>query len=76
MGDTGEGIPHELQEKVFQAFFTTKPRGQGTGLGLSITRSILKEHNGVISLVSGKGQGTTFFISLPAHTPPGLDQCS
>lgn len=70
VSDTGEGIPQELQENVFKAFFTTKPRGQGTGLGLSITRSILKEHNGTISLASTPGKGTTFFITLPACTGP------
>jgi PAS domain S-box-containing protein len=64
--DSGEGIPPEIQEKVFASFFTTKPRGKGTGLGLSITRSILAEHNGTIALQSQPGQGTTFFVSFPA----------
>jgi PAS domain S-box-containing protein len=70
--DTGEGIPHEIQDKVFKSFFTTKPRGKGTGLGLSITRSILKEHNGNIALTSEPGQGTTFYILLPSlnDAPP------
>lgn len=48
--DSGPGIPKELQEKIFQPFFTTKPRGEGTGLGLSIISGILKDHNATIKL--------------------------
>jgi PAS domain S-box-containing protein len=64
--DSGKGIPPAIQEKVFASFFTTKPHGKGTGLGLSITRSILAEHNGAIAIESQPGQGTTFFVSIPA----------
>jgi signal transduction histidine kinase len=64
--DSGEGVPQELQEQVFKSFFTTKPRGKGTGLGLSISRSILKEHNGDIRLVSERGKGATFSVLLPS----------
>jgi PAS domain S-box-containing protein len=72
VSDTGEGIPPEIQDRVFKSFFTTKPRGKGTGLGLSITRSILKEHNGNIALTSEPGQGATFYILLPSlgDAPP------
>lgn len=63
--DTGAGIPKEQQEKVFDSFFTTKPRGKGTGLGLSVVTTIIKEHGGCIWLESEVGKGTTFFILLP-----------
>lgn len=66
VSDTGEGMPPEVQEKVFKAFFTTKPRGKGTGLGLSICRTIVSEHNGRMRLHSQPGQGTTFTTLFPA----------
>ncbi len=62
--DEGHGIPEELAEKIFDPYFTTKPTG--TGLGLSIAYSIVKNHNGFITLESGPGKGTTFYIYLPA----------
>jgi len=68
--DTGESIPEQIQEQVFKAFFTTKPRGKGTGMGLSIARSIIKEHNGDIRLSSEHGKGTTFSLLLPIFTAP------
>lgn len=67
VSDTGEGIPRELQDRVFKSFFTTKPRGKGTGLGLSIARSIVAEHGGEIRLASESGQGTTFRVLLPSR---------
>lgn len=69
VSDTGAGIPQEVQDQVFKAFFTTKPRGKGTGLGLSITRSILKEHNATVQLESVPDRGTTFRLVFPAHNP-------
>jgi signal transduction histidine kinase len=64
--DTGIGISPDLHEKIFQSFFTTKPKGKGTGLGLSISLGIIQRHNGTIKLESVVGKGTTFIISLPA----------
>ncbi len=64
--DEGPGIPRTLQAKVFEPFFTTKPPGQGTGLGLAICYGIVAEHNGVLELVSGEGQGANFRVTLPA----------
>jgi signal transduction histidine kinase/ligand-binding sensor domain-containing protein len=66
--DNGLGIPASIREKVFQPFFTTKPTGQGTGLGLSLSYDIItKGHGGEMWVESGEGQGTTFFLTLPAH---------
>lgn len=65
--DTGTGIPKEIQEKIFDAFFTTKPMGEGSGLGLDITKKIIEKHNGKIWFESEEGIGTTFFVELPIH---------
>ncbi|MCK9294320.1 MAG: ATP-binding protein [Desulfobulbaceae bacterium] len=63
--DSGCGIPSELQDKLFEPFFTTKPVGKGIGIGLSTCYTIVKNHNGQISMTSEVGKGTTFFIHLP-----------
>src|SRR5881398_1746071 len=63
--DTGKGIPAGLERRIFDPFFTTKEVGKGTGLGLSITYGIIKEHGGMISVVSSPGEGATFLIYLP-----------
>jgi len=62
--DQGEGIPEEYRSKIFDPFFTTKEKG--SGLGLAVCHSIIKKHNGHISLESEPGAGTTFHIYLPA----------
>ncbi|GAB3296726.1 tetratricopeptide repeat-containing sensor histidine kinase [Hymenobacter tenuis] len=64
--DNGTGMPPEVREKVFQAFFTTKPMGEGTGLGLSLSHDIVKGHGGTITVDSEEGRGTEFVIRLPA----------
>lgn len=61
--DSGEGIPKEKLETIFDPFYTTKPAG--LGLGLSIVYRIIKEHQGEIHVDSRIGQGTTFTITLP-----------
>jgi signal transduction histidine kinase len=68
--DTGIGIPLEVQERVFQPFFTTKPIGQGTGLGLSICRGIVTALGGQISFQSKPAIGTTFRVVLPTTDGP------
>jgi signal transduction histidine kinase len=62
--DTGSGIPLEIQDKIFEPFFSTKTKGQGLGLGMGITHSIIKEHHGDISFVTNS-EGTTFTIQFP-----------
>jgi PAS domain S-box-containing protein len=68
--DTGSGIPPEHQQKIFDPFFTTKEIGKGTGLGLSTVFSIVKQHNGFITLSSTPGEGTSFQIYIPASSAP------
>jgi signal transduction histidine kinase len=63
--DTGPGVPPELQLKIFQPFFTTKPVGQGTGLGLDISyRIVVERHGGDLSVQSVPGD-TRFIVRLP-----------
>ncbi len=64
--DNGKGIPPHVLEKIFQPFFTTKPTGKGTGLGLSLSYDIVKAHGGEIKVISKEGEGSEFFIILPA----------
>ncbi len=61
--DTGDGIPDDVRELVFAAYYTTKRAG--TGLGLAMTRRIIEEHGGEITFTSEKGKGTDFIIQLP-----------
>ncbi|MEO1374059.1 MAG: response regulator [Cyanobacteria bacterium J06635_10] len=66
ISDNGNGISRELQNKLFDAFFTTKPEGKGTGLGLSISYQIITEiHGGTLECFSSEGQGTEFVIHIP-----------
>jgi signal transduction histidine kinase len=62
--DSGPGIPPEIREKIFQAFFTTKPAGEGSGLGLHIIGKILEKHEGALYLESQPGR-TRFSVILP-----------
>jgi signal transduction histidine kinase len=65
IADTGEGIPQEIQAKIFDAFFTTKKMGEGSGLGLDISRKIIDKHKGKIYFQSEEGKGTTFYVEIP-----------
>jgi PAS domain S-box-containing protein len=63
--DSGMGMPEDVQQKIFEPFFSTKG-AHGTGLGLSVSYSIIERHAGSISVVSSPGKGTNFTIDLPA----------
>jgi signal transduction histidine kinase len=65
VADDGCGMPPEVQARIFEPFYTTKPVGKGTGLGLSVSYSIVRKHNGKIVLKSAAGQGTSFRVVLP-----------
>lgn len=72
VSDTGSGITPDVLPRIFDSFYTTKPRGVGTGLGLSIARDIVENHGGSISAHSQPGQGTTFRIILPFQAPDSV----
>jgi two-component system, NtrC family, sensor kinase len=64
--DNGNGIPHNVKDRIFQPFFTTKPAGQGTGLGLSLSYDIIKVHGGEIKVETQEGEFTEFLVQIPA----------
>jgi PAS domain S-box-containing protein len=66
--DNGPGMPPEVQRRVFEPFYTTKPPGVGTGLGLSVSYFIItKGHGGRMTVASSPGEGTLFRIELPTE---------
>ena len=78
IADTGCGIPEDVMKKLFQPFFTTKPKSQdakpgeptGTGLGLSTSRNILARYGAEITVDSTPGQGSMFTVIIPRHRKP------
>jgi PAS domain S-box-containing protein len=64
VSDEGVGLPDGVADRIFDAFFTTKP--QGTGMGLAISRSIVERHGGRLWATPAKPRGTSFHVSLPA----------
>ncbi len=69
VSDDGVGIPEESQDRIFDAFFTTKGPGQGTGLGLAVTAQVVKRHRGTIEIDSSTS-GTRVSVRLPANVEP------
>ncbi|NCI49510.1 GHKL domain-containing protein [Sediminibacterium roseum] len=68
--DSGMGMTDEVRQKIFDPFFTTKEVGEGTGLGLSIVYKIIQKHEGKIEVVSSRGNGAEFILSLYRKLPP------
>ena len=68
ISDTGEGIPKQMLDKIFEPFVTTKSPGKGTGLGLSIVRQLVWRNKGDIKVKSQHGKGTIFYIVFPKAT--------
>jgi signal transduction histidine kinase len=61
--DTGPGIPPAQRDKIFQLYYTTKPRG--SGIGLAMTFRAVQLHGGTIEVEGEPGKGTTFRVTLP-----------
>ncbi len=74
ISDTGCGIPHDLREKIFDPFYTTKPPGKGTGLGLATCLKIADSQGGNIKCQSRPGYGTTMTITVPREMVKGRYQ--
>jgi len=64
--DNGRGMDAATQERIFDAFYTTKPAGEGTGLGLSMVHGIMKSCGGAVTVESAPGKGASFALYFPA----------
>ncbi len=69
VADSGSGIDPEIQERVFEPYFTTKEKSQGTGMGLAMVHGIVTRYGGRIELKSEKGKGTVFHVLFPCVMP-------
>ncbi|MBA3459119.1 MAG: response regulator [Deltaproteobacteria bacterium] len=74
VSDTGAGMPPEVVDRIFDAFFTTKAIGVGTGLGLAISQRLVADMRGDISVESEAGKGTTFRVRIPVTSEAGLER--
>ena len=74
VSDTGQGIAAEDLPRVFEPYFTTKPRGKGTGLGLAAVRGFMHASSGEVEVESVVGRGTTFRLEFPLATDSELDR--
>jgi two-component system, NtrC family, sensor kinase len=74
IADNGVGMSQEVQQRMFEQFFTTKPLGKGTGLGLAIAHEIIIEkHEGTFEVNSSLGQGSKFVITIPIQQAVAQD---
>lgn len=67
IADTGPGIAPDIQRRVFEPFYTTKPQGSGTGIGLSFSLAVAEAHGGTLRLAESGPGGTIFRLTLPAY---------
>jgi signal transduction histidine kinase len=65
VADEGHGIPADVLPRIFDSYFTTKPRGSGIGLGLSIVKQVIVAHGGQVRAAAREPRGTVFSILLP-----------
>jgi PAS domain S-box-containing protein len=70
--DSGIGMSEDIQERIVDPFFTTKPVGKGTGLGLSVVHGIVKQMSGYIRVFSAHGKGSVFIVYLPVITSENI----
>lgn len=70
VADEGCGMDSDVQKRIFDPFYTTKPPGQGTGLGLSVVQGIVVNHGGEIQVTSAPGVGSTFSVYFPGIESP------
>ncbi len=72
VGDNGPGIPKEMRDRIFDAFYSTKGHG-GTGLGLAVAKKVVDEHGGLIEVTSVLNEGTLIRVSLPLRPTAPVD---
>jgi signal transduction histidine kinase len=70
--DTGPGVPQEHRARIFDAFFTTKGRGEGSGLGLPVSRGIVNDHDGWMEVGDRPGGGAVFRVYLPVPSDEAI----
>ena len=80
VSDTGIGINRSQIKRIFEPYFTTKPKGKGTGMGLSVAHGIVESHGGIIRVESSPGKGSCFRILFPMtmqrmYASAEKDQC-
>ena len=73
VADTGHGMPPDVIARMFEPFYTTKPRGRGSGLGLSTVYAIVSRAGGTIDVTSTVGHGATFVVLLPLAATPDAE---
>ncbi len=66
--DNGTGIEHDTIERVFDPFYSTKPKGEGTGLGLSISHGLIQDNKGLLRIQTEPGESTSLIVDLPVST--------